>query len=303
MTYHCTAISEITKDSFIARDVMMKLAALLLTVSLPLISHAGGDGADGVPWVKDSGKNAYADKFLTGSKNKAFAISESGSYAWTVNRDSAGRAAQIALYNCLKNSNKKCFLYAVDDKTVFENYSSFDDESKAALANLVPPRRAVYANEDKDAGISAFTSLKSGQLHEPTPSNTSVAKTISTATFVEMLSSATKPLVLDVLEPGGDFQKAVIPSAIWIRGAGVFDENWNRTIEDNFSKLMTDLAPRGDTPIVVYCLSWECWLSYNALLRLFNQGYSNLYWYRGGLESWQKAELPTIRTTLHAQLW
>ena len=282
---------------------MMKLAALLLAVSLPLISHAGGNGADGVPWVKDSGKNAYVDKFLTGSKNKAFAISESGSYAWTVNRDSAARAAQIALYNCLKNSNKKCFLYAVDDETVFESYSTFADASQAALANLAPPRRAVYANEDKDAGISELTSLKSGQLHEPTPSNISVAKTITTATLVEMLSSATKPLVLDVLAPSGDFQKEVIPSAIWISGTGVFDEKRNSTIEDNFAKLMADVAPKGDTPIVVYCLSWECWLSYNALLRLSDQGYSNLYWYRGGLESWQEAGLPTIRTTLHAQVW
>ncbi len=45
-------------------------------------------------------------------------------------------------------------------------------------------------------------------------------------------------------------------------------------------------------PIVLYCLSPECWMSYNASLRAINLGYTNVLWYRGGIESWKKAGLP-----------
>ena len=46
-------------------------------------------------------------------------------------------------------------------------------------------------------------------------------------------------------------------------------------------------------PIVVYCVDANCWLSYNAALRLHALGYENLYWYRGGIAAWNAANLPT----------
>ena len=45
-------------------------------------------------------------------------------------------------------------------------------------------------------------------------------------------------------------------------------------------------------PVVVYCQSTHCWMSYNAALRAINMGYSNVLWYRGGIEAWQAAGLP-----------
>jgi PQQ-dependent catabolism-associated CXXCW motif protein len=44
-------------------------------------------------------------------------------------------------------------------------------------------------------------------------------------------------------------------------------------------------------PIVVFCSDPQCWLSYNASLRVVAAGYSNVYWYRGGLQAWQMAGL------------
>ena len=46
------------------------------------------------------------------------------------------------------------------------------------------------------------------------------------------------------------------------------------------------------SPIVFYCLSWECWLSYNAAMRAVALGYKNVFWYRGGYYSWFAAGLP-----------
>ncbi len=41
-------------------------------------------------------------------------------------------------------------------------------------------------------------------------------------------------------------------------------------------------------------LSRECWVSYNAALRAINAGYTNVLWYRGGIEAWKAAGLPTL---------
>jgi hypothetical protein len=34
-------------------------------------------------------------------------------------------------------------------------------------------------------------------------------------------------------------------------------------------------------------------MSYNAALRAINAGYTNVLWYRGGIEAWKMAGLPT----------
>ena len=45
----------------------------------------------------------------------------------------------------------------------------------------------------------------------------------------------------------------------------------------------------------------ECWLSYNAALTATDLGYTNLYWYRGGISAWNQARLPVVRTKLLKQ--
>ena len=54
----------------------------------------------------------------------------------------------------------------------------------------------------------------------------------------------------------------------------------------------------GDTtrPLVFFCQGARCWESYNAVLRANALGYSNLYWYRGGIAAWQEAGLPMAAT-------
>jgi PQQ-dependent catabolism-associated CXXCW motif protein len=48
-------------------------------------------------------------------------------------------------------------------------------------------------------------------------------------------------------------------------------------------------------PLVFFCVNSQCWLSYNASLRAAALGYTNVYWYRGGIESWRAAGLPLAR--------
>ena len=45
-------------------------------------------------------------------------------------------------------------------------------------------------------------------------------------------------------------------------------------------------------PIVVFCVNSERFTGYNLALRLVALGYTQVYWYRGGVEAWQVNDLP-----------
>jgi rhodanese-related sulfurtransferase len=63
------------------------------------------------------------------------------------------------------------------------------------------------------------------------------------------------------------------------------------------------MAPDRNMPLVIFCDSTVCWQSYNAALRAASAGYVNVYWYRGGVEAWRAAGLPTVTSVISAQLW
>ena len=297
-----TNISKLTEGEILMNKILLAAAATILSLIASTI-YAGVDDVDTIPWIREGGREAYKDKYLPAAKSRAFAISTAGNYSYSVKRDSPFRAAQFALYNCLKVSTKKCVLYAVDEKVVFDSYKLAETDSISSLEKLKAPTKAVYADEDKVTELVFSEGLKSGKLHEPTPTSVPFATTITTSRLVEMLLTGVKPIIIDVLQPQNNYRKDVIPTAIWVFGAGMFDEKVNDKIDDYFAKFMVDAVPEKNTPIVAYCLSWECWLSVNALQRLNKQGYRNLYWYRGGIESWQRAGLPTVEAPLSAQVW
>jgi len=71
-----------------------------------------------------------------------------------------------------------------------------------------------------------------------------------------------------------------------------------KTLQQQFAQFLQQ-ATGGNKqhPIVLYCLSPECWMSYNASLRAINLGYTNVLWYRGGIEAWKKAGLPVQKSS------
>ena len=74
----------------------------------------------------------------------------------------------------------------------------------------------------------------------------------------------------------GNNQVTSIPGSIWLPAAGqggTFDDDIQTQLASTLGNLTdNDLA----RPIVVYCLGANCWLSYNAALRLHALGYENL---------------------------
>jgi PQQ-dependent catabolism-associated CXXCW motif protein len=130
-------------------------------------------------------------------------------------------------------------------------------------------------------------------MHGPTPRTVPGARTITTRQLVEFYRKE-RPVVINVLDwTEGAF---ALPGTQWIHGMGNTRLLPPQTKE--LRALMAQIVPDKTSPVVVYCLSWECWLSYNAALTALSLGYNNVYWYRGGMHAWNQARLPVVRTKL-----
>lgn len=144
--------------------------------------------------------------------------------------------------------------------------------------------------ERQDPGVAPTRELHTGAMHGPTPSSIPGGQVITTQGLQALVSGRQTPfLLLDIL--GGP---QVIPgaqSAVPAAQPGSF----NDAIQQQFGQFLQQ-ATKGnkEMPLVLYCQSSECWMSYNAALRAINLGYRNVHWYRDGIEAWQAAGQPVM---------
>lgn len=148
----------------------------------------------------------------------------------------------------------------------------------------------IAAFETRDFGVPPQTALRQGQFHAPTPTSLPGATLLTTANLSDAMNRGDVPLVLiDVLGQGYSLPGAF--SAPALASPGGFED---ATQQQASVWLRQITQGRVDIPIVVFCSDPMCWLSYNAALRAVAAGYTNVYWYRGGLQAWQMAGLPLL---------
>jgi len=152
---------------------------------------------------------------------------------------------------------------------------------------------ALMVEERQDFGVAPVSALHDGAMHGPTPTSIPGGQVITTKGLVELIRGGQVPvLTLDILGGPEMIQGAVY--AVPASQAGTFKDQ----TQQQFAQFLQQ-ATGGNKqhPIVLYCLSPECWMSYNASLRAINLGYTNVLWYRGGIEAWKKAGLPVQKSS------
>ncbi|MPZ45529.1 MAG: sulfurtransferase [Betaproteobacteria bacterium] len=150
----------------------------------------------------------------------------------------------------------------------------------------------TYADEDRSWGIEPPPGYRAKDYHGPTPDTLPGARVVGTAELKEMLARDPRPFLIDVLS--GPAHRS-LPGALWLHNGGLGD--FDATEEQRFLDVLARLSGHDKArEIVFFCSGSRCWLSYNAALRATRAGYSNVYWYRGGIEAWREAGFPT-RTT------
>ena len=162
---------------------------------------------------------------------------------------------------------------------------------KAVTLQEATVTQPTFGIEAEDWGVPATDELRQDAYHAPTPTTHPTAAVINTEDLHAMLIGPNPPVTINALF--GNNQVRSIPGSIWLPAAGqggTFDDDIQTQLASTLGNITGDDVAR---PIVVYCVDANCWLSYNAALRLHALGYENLYWYRGGIAAWKAANLPT----------
>jgi PQQ-dependent catabolism-associated CXXCW motif protein len=151
------------------------------------------------------------------------------------------------------------------------------------------PRTQV---ERQDFGVPPTGELHAGAMHDPTPASIPGGQVVTTPGLIALLGDRSLGArVFDVL--GGP---ETLPGALAAVPASQPGSFQDATQQQLGQFLQQATQGRRDLPLVFYCASSHCWMSYNAALRAIRLGYTNVLWYRGGLEAWQAAGQPTQRS-------
>ncbi|NOX93804.1 MAG: sulfurtransferase [Alphaproteobacteria bacterium] len=143
--------------------------------------------------------------------------------------------------------------------------------------------------ESQDFGVAPTSQLYSGAMHGPTPTTIPGGLVITTeALWMTLQQNQNSIAIFDVL--GG---QQILPGAIAAVPASA-PGSFNDQTQQEFGQFLQQVTGGNkQTPVLFYCQSPQCWMSYNAALRAINMGYTQVLWYRGGIEAWQMAGLPT----------
>jgi PQQ-dependent catabolism-associated CXXCW motif protein len=164
-------------------------------------------------------------------------------------------------------------------------------------AALVASAGGARADETADFGVAPVGELRLVNYAAPTPREVPGARTILTHELRGLLEreGRERPLLLDVI---GDQGHDSLPGAVWLPGAGR-GSSFEDALQAHLGKALEQLT-EGDRSrtLVFFCAGNRCWLSYNAALRAMRLGYTDVYWYRGGIDAWISAggRLAPIRT-------
>jgi PQQ-dependent catabolism-associated CXXCW motif protein len=142
--------------------------------------------------------------------------------------------------------------------------------------------------ERQDLRVPPTPELHTGAMHAPTPNQIPGGQVITTQGLVGLMGNQqVRAAIFDVL--GGPQRLPNAIAAVAASQPGSFDDQ----MQQQFGQFLQGVTGGNrQTPLVFYCQGLHCWMSYNASLRAIRLGYSNVLWYRGGIEAWQQAGLP-----------
>ena len=242
-------------------------------------------------------------KFSGQAENRAIATPVKGKgYGLSYNRDTPMQALAMSVYACnhaSKQTARLCEAQLVNDFDARNLYSTADALHQIALTGLKVPAEKFFANEEFGGGLTTAKGLRTEKFLDITPRSLDGIETLGTQQLAVALLSPEPPTIVDVLGAPD-----MLPGAhlLLYGGSARPDAAQDADIEQRYAALLQLIAPDKNRPLVFYCHSRNSWFSANATLRAQKLGYTKVAWYRGGLESWKAANLPTAPATVRAVL-
>ncbi|TBU99816.1 PQQ-dependent catabolism-associated CXXCW motif protein [Stutzerimonas kirkiae] len=158
------------------------------------------------------------------------------------------------------------------------------------------------ARADEKPPLFNTDGYRQEHYRSPTPEQAPGAVTVDTAALRQLLERQPEAVLIDVFRRTWRFGQffedqphSNLPGSVWLAntGDGTLEPGWEAYFTRNLERLSQG---RKDAAIVFYCRS-DCWLGWNATRRAQAMGYTQLYWYRDGIDGWQQAGLPLHEAT------
>jgi len=153
------------------------------------------------------------------------------------------------------------------------------------------------ANAEAETALFSRDGYRTNLYRSPTPDQLPGATIVDTASLQTLIKQTPAPVLIDVYRRQWlqgrfieDQPHANLPGSHWLANTG--DGDLTPEWQGYFARHLYRLTAGNLThPVVFYCRS-DCWLSWNAVKRAANLGYTSVYWYRDGLDAWEAASLP-----------
>ena len=104
------------------------------------------------------------------------------------------------------------------------------------------------------------------------------------AVVIDVIPEHRRPRVLPENQIWYPVEHKGVAGAIWLpdTGYGVLSD-----ITENYFKHHLSIATGGDMDrhVAFYCRT-DCWMSWNAAKRALSYGYTNVHWFRNGIDDW-----------------
>ncbi len=169
----------------------------------------------------------------------------------------------------------------------------------ARLALGPRPPGDDYADEAADCAIEPPTQLQK-DVHTCTPKTVPGGKRLTTKQLYDALVSGTVkdasgtdvPVVL--FDVDSATHQETLPTAHRVPYAGAIGTMDDKDkIQKQLFDELSKTVKAWNNAIVFFGSDVKSWEAYNAALRAIQMGFPNVYWYRGGLQSWKAAGLKT----------
>jgi rhodanese-related sulfurtransferase len=123
--------------------------------------------------------------------------------------------------------------------------------------------------------------IRQGVLAEEANVSTSIDGTtlVNAEKVIELVESLDELIIIDA-RTTGDYTKGHIPDAIRLVNT--------ETNADSLAKLIATK----ESPVLFYCNGAKCERSVESSKIAVAEGYSNVYWFRGGIQEWEAKGFP-----------
>ena len=152
----------------------------------------------------------------------------------------------------------------------------------------------------EDMELFSFEGYRIQRYRSPTPPHSQFAQTLDTQGVITLRESNPDVVLLDVqpIAWSGKFiqkkgrERKNIEGSIWLPnvGLGELEDSWSEYFQKNLEKMTSSDKSQ---PIILYCTA-DCWMSWNAIKRAHEWGYTELYWLRNGTDGWLEAGFEVV---------